>query len=189
MSEWKISVARTTSRDGTIPPDLEQNNIDVENQSGFAVKHTSASANYNSARSTGRGLLRDAGSYNPTKYFPGWATDWGPGLLLFIFACGFGALHCLAWNSPFPTVKEQLAWRICAAATTALPALILLVPNVWEEYSVPRVIANVLLALIVSLYIIGRIALITLAFMAFRALPADAFQTVQWNQYIPHFSG
>lgn len=32
-----------------------------------------------------------------------------PMILLGFFACGFGALHCLAWNSPFPTSKERLA--------------------------------------------------------------------------------
>ena len=39
-------------------------------------------------------------------------------ILFGFFACGFGALHCLAWNSPFPTLKEKLAWRICSATTT-----------------------------------------------------------------------
>ena len=38
------------------------------------------------------------------------------------------------------------------------------------------------------LYVIGRITIIVLAFMSLRALPADAFQTVDWNNYIPHFA-
>ena len=83
-------------------------------------------------------------------------------VLLYLFACGFGAIHCLAWNSPFPTTKERLAWRISAIATIVVPDFIL----------------N---------YIFWRLGIILLALIAFRALPADAFETVQWNQYIPHF--
>ena len=51
------------------------------------------------------------------------AVDEFPIILFGLFACGFGALHCLAWNSPFPTAQERLAWRICSTTTTALPAL------------------------------------------------------------------
>lgn len=36
------------------------------------------------------------------------------------------------------------------------------------------------------LYIIGSINIIMLAFMTLRALPADALQTVDSNNYIPH---
>ena len=33
--------------------------------------------------------------------------------LLLLSACRFGSIHCLAWNSRFPTSQERLAWRIC----------------------------------------------------------------------------
>ena len=44
------------------------------------------------------------------------------------------------------------------------------------------------LCTVIPLYIVGRIAIIVLAFMSLRALPADAFQTVDWNNYFPHFA-
>ena len=126
-------------------------------------------------------------------YVPGWAAANVPLLLLALFACGLGALHCLAWNCPFPTSKEQLAWRICSATTTALPFvfLSLIEPLVLVKdgrntsakhdrtYSV---------ALTFYMYVIGRITIIVLAFMSLRALPADAFRTIDWNSYIPHFA-
>ncbi|KAI1442905.1 hypothetical protein F5Y02DRAFT_409839 [Annulohypoxylon stygium] len=36
----------------------------------------------------------------------------------------FGGLHCLAWNSPFPTRAELIIWRVCSVATTCLPVLL-----------------------------------------------------------------
>ena len=105
-------------------------------------------------------------------------------------ACAFGAIHCLAWNSPFPTLAERLAWRICSLATTALPILIyaiqLLYPTL-EIYMSMRMY-NCLGTFLITCYSIGRVTIIVLSLMALRALPADAFQTVNWNNYIPHFS-
>lgn len=127
----------------------------------------------------------------PSQYVRGWVEGTLPLALLGLFACGFGALHCLAWNSPFPTSKERLAWRVCSATTTALPAplaLLLFVlsspdnSKTMRKWIVPASIAMTLL------YVIGRITIIVLAFMSLRALPADAFQTVTWNNYIPHFA-
>ena len=132
----------------------------------------------------------------PNIYVPPWTAEIAPAILFILFACGFGALHCLAWNSPFPTFKERLAWHICCAATTAIPALMTLcfalmaalgVEIDHDEDTVGKLWVSFVALLVVS-YIIGRITLIVLAFMTLRALPADAFQTVDWNQYIPHFA-
>ena len=127
------------------------------------------------------------------RYVPGWAADNVPALLLALFACGFGALHCLAWNSPFPTSKEQLYWRICSVTTTALPFVVYLltlplffVMNRRDSHG--RAYRACYVALTMSVYVMGRITIIILAFMSLRALPADAFRTTDWNRYIPHFA-
>jgi len=116
-----------------------------------------------------------------------------PVILLGLFACAFGAVHCLAWKSPFPTSSERLAWRICSATTTALPASMILLPAFVLLVYMPRwgqPVLSVILALrLMALsYIIGRIPIMVLAFTTLRALPADAFQTVNWNDYLPHFA-
>ena len=108
--------------------------------------------------------------------------------LCLLFACGFGAMHCLAWNATFPTSQERLAWRICAVVTTVTPAASLpwyrsVLFNDDDHWS------RRWFALVVVTYTIGRITIIVLAFIGLRTLPADAFRTVDWNQYIPHFSG
>ncbi|KAL9068443.1 MAG: hypothetical protein Q9161_006194 [Pseudevernia consocians] len=129
----------------------------------------------------------------PSPYVQGQAADWGSMILFGLFACGIGAIHCLAWDSPFPTSKERLAWRICSVTTMALPVpYIALVHRVTslEKNSRSKLAnsAKYLSFLIVVVYTIGRATLIVLAFMTLRALPADAFQTVNWNNYIPHFA-
>ena len=127
----------------------------------------------------------------PSQYVPGWAAETLPLVLLSLFACGFGALHCLAWNSPFPTSKKRLSWRVCSATTTALPALLALLIFVLGSRDNSKTMENVLVLAsraVTLLYVIGRITITVLAFMSLRALPADAFQTVDWNKYIPHFA-
>ena len=129
----------------------------------------------------------------PSPYVPGQAAEFGFYILLGLFACGFGAIHCLAWNSPFPTSEERLAWRICSVTTTVLPVpYIPLVHQVTslEEDSMSKLenSTKYLTGLMMVVYTIGRATLIVLAFMTLRALPADAFQPVNWNNYIPHFA-
>ena len=105
-------------------------------------------------------------------------------VILAFIAPLFGAIHCLAWDTPFPTPKEALAWRICAVATTSLPlvetALALL------DFRGESIVHQSIVATPIILYAIARITLITLAFMSLRALPADAFQTIAWTNYVPN---
>lgn len=135
--------------------------------------------------------ISQGGIGRASQYVPGWATDVVPLFLLGLFGCGFGALHCLAWNSPFPTAKEQLAWRICSATTTAMAAAIVLLPLVFyvlNEDTSPDKLYDLLFYAMLAIYVIGRITIIVLAFISLRALPASAFRTVSWNDYIPHFA-
>lgn len=121
------------------------------------------------------------------------ATEYVSLIFLHVVACGFGALHLLAWNSSFPTSKERLVWRVCSIATTTLPALG--VVGVYLVYSLDgsrletlHKLARPFCYSLTCPYAIGRIGLIVLAFMALRDLPASAYLTVDWNKYIPHFS-
>ena len=120
------------------------------------------------------------------KKYEAWVDQkWHVVMMLTIIAPLFGAIHCLAWNGPFPTAKEALAWRICAVATTSLP--------LWEGVVLwcdsTDGMSDLLLLVLATpmfLYAIARITLITLAFMSLRALPADAFQTIAWTNYFPN---
>ena len=136
---------------------------------------------------TARALI--AGGRAVSHYAPGWAASTVPVLLFGLFACGFGAIHCLAWNSPFPTLKERLAWRICAATTTGMPALLGVLSLFAVLVDTESTILILMAVFMAFAYILGRTTIIVLAFMSLRALPVDALRTVDWNNYIPHFAG
>lgn len=117
------------------------------------------------------------------------ASDLITNTLLLFFGCGFGAIHCLAWNSSFPTSEERLAWRICSVGITALPIImvsLVISLSIWYNHQLSDSTGWVFMPL-VCVYAVGRITILVLAFMALRALPADAFQTVDWTDYFPRF--
>ena len=107
-------------------------------------------------------------------------------LIMAVFAALFGGAHCLAWNSPFPTPHERLAWRICAGSMTGLGPMLALLQFL-SEFEDVGTMSMLMLLITVLGYTVARIALIVLAFMALRALPTDADQSVAWNSYIPHW--
>ena len=121
-----------------------------------------------------------------TKGVRGLVEDAVPMTLLLLFACGFGAMHCLAWNAPFPTFMEKLAWRVCSVSTTSLPAVAFLWAFLFKDKQ--DFVSIFPLALLFVCYVIGRITTVVLAFMALRALPPDAYRMVNWSNYLPHFT-
>jgi hypothetical protein len=36
----------------------------------------------------------------------------------------FGAIHCIMWSFLFPSVGDQIAWRVCAAIIMSLPVVL-----------------------------------------------------------------
>lgn len=110
-------------------------------------------------------------------------------------ACIIGGLHCLAWNSPFPTTQEKLAWRICSCSSAGIPFLGCLGHFYNYKYAnddnEPSVMDQFILALQVALgflYCIARLTLVVLTLTSLRALPADVYETVDWPTYFPHFT-
>lgn len=101
---------------------------------------------------------------------------------MYSFAIAFGIIHCLAWNSPFPSSKERLAWRVCSVASTALP-----VPMVYRGFP-DGDLADALVLFWMFFYAVVRLTLIILALMSLRALPANVYETENWTNYVPHFA-
>ena len=110
---------------------------------------------------------------------------------------GFGAVHCLLWDSPFPTSVEKLAWRIAAVGTACMPPLGVFGGGHWFGFLEDRLInrrslgygLSALMIWEITLllcYVCARCCLIVLALMNLRALPADSYQTADWNNLIPH---
>jgi hypothetical protein len=111
-------------------------------------------------------------------------------LLFFAAIVGafYGALHLTKWNDGrIPTETEQLLWRMscCVGSATVLPvALLAFVPFVRSKPL--RIICIIICALSWTAFLAARAYIIVESFISLRALPKDAFSTVQWTDAIPH---
>ncbi|KAJ6565511.1 hypothetical protein DFH09DRAFT_1081665 [Mycena vulgaris] len=100
----------------------------------------------------------------------------------------FGAIHCAAWNTDFPSTDEMWMWRGCSIMVTATPmflAALFILAGTTENDTVKTIIGAIFVHGI-PLYIIARLFLIILPFPALRALPPGTFMDVNWSIYIPH---
>ncbi|PVH97583.1 hypothetical protein DM02DRAFT_684776, partial [Periconia macrospinosa] len=113
----------------------------------------------------------------------------------------YGGLHLLAWNAPFPTLAQQLLWRISTTTLTASGPIFTLGMGVsfigeWldERMNVDEwvlfivVIPYVLFCLYVVFYIFCRVYLVVECFITLPYLPPSAFKVPLWSQYFIHFS-
>lgn len=104
----------------------------------------------------------------------------------------FGAIHCLAWHSTFPTAAEGLLWRASSVLVTVIPiiwflliaALMFLIRKGYGDYA-PYVF-RVLTPTGLCIYFLARLLLIVEAFALLRSLPPDAYQVVSWTTFLPH---
>jgi hypothetical protein len=95
---------------------------------------------------------------------------------------GFGAIHVGGWNFHFPSMTEQLLWRISSVACVSLPSTILLI-----IFYHSRIIEDKILFGCLFLYALFRIYMFIEMFISLRAVPASVYQTPQWSQYFPSF--
>lgn len=114
-----------------------------------------------------------------------------------ILGAVFGALHCIAWSSHFPSKAELLLWRVSCIGMIAVPLIVTLVCAVSrlsfklegeEPLWLTFIFAFCWISLILSawFYLAGRIATLVIAFTTLRALPSEAFTAVNWTVFIPH---
>ncbi|KAH7080480.1 hypothetical protein BKA63DRAFT_506520 [Paraphoma chrysanthemicola] len=132
-----------------------------------------------------------------------------------IFYAIFGGIHCAAWNFPFPTKFEQLAWRVCSIILAiSIPASWLLTRLVmiclecgtsdtllfgsnnkarvrvklWPFSSRKFTVSGVesIQAMGAIAYALARMYLIFEVFFNLRDLPATCYDTVSWSDYLPH---
>ncbi|KAJ7903373.1 hypothetical protein B0H14DRAFT_3679648 [Mycena olivaceomarginata] len=107
----------------------------------------------------------------------------------FLFEClvgiVFGAIHCAAWNTSFPTTEEMWIWRSCSLLVTTIPIL-WLASYLLTRVGFPTVLWTMLVFLFPLIYVLVRIPLLLLPFMALRSLPPAVFADVNWSVYILH---
>lgn len=130
-------------------------------------------------------------------------------VVLIAFACAgltYGALHLLAWNSPFTSVAQKTLWRISAVAIAASGAIVIFlgwlcrwlfvtredIPDnsyfrkLWNEMSIWIIVAIVVLFLL--FYLFARAYLVVECFVSVAYLPERVFQQPGWTYYFPHIA-
>ncbi|EKM60725.1 uncharacterized protein PHACADRAFT_246815 [Phanerochaete carnosa HHB-10118-sp] len=120
-------------------------------------------------------------------------------LVLAVVTTIFGALHFIAWDFHYPSNVERWLWRASAIAITAAPPYMFLgrtvavhfIDGVLKAKGVWRRVFLGIATLVSSLpgavlYVGARIALLVVALMELRQLPAGALLTVSWTNFIPH---
>jgi hypothetical protein len=124
----------------------------------------------------------------PTFYSPQSDDD---GIDLVLAACVatvFGAIHCIAWPFHFATLQERWMWRISAILVSGLPisffAFAWLIGELSEQGK--KAVKQLIAISIASLYLIARIILLILPFIALRALPPGAYVQLNWVSFLPH---
>jgi hypothetical protein len=126
-------------------------------------------------------------------YFYLSVSDWGWKVVM-VFTCFsiiggmFGATHCLAWNSIFPTHVEHLLWRVSASVVTAFPGLGLVIYEVGhaDAKGIWKGLLKAVAWFLAAIYCLGRLCLLALALAALRVLPEKAYEVPSWTAYIPH---
>ncbi|KIM20190.1 hypothetical protein M408DRAFT_38550, partial [Serendipita vermifera MAFF 305830] len=113
-----------------------------------------------------------------------------------ILGAGFGAVHCIAWSSEFPSRTELTLWRVSCVAMITIPAMVtvmmgsLVISNANERYFGWLIILVYIIVglfiLCAWLYIAGRIATLVIALTTLRSLPPAAFTNVDWTTFFPH---
>ncbi|KAK7002312.1 hypothetical protein R3P38DRAFT_1731329 [Favolaschia claudopus] len=141
----------------------------------------------------GRHKFRNVPAYFSTP-FP----SFNDAHIAYVIECGvaivFGAIHCIAWNSTFPSMAEKWMWRSSAVVVTGVPVGYLVWTECWNNHIAPpdscpdwlHAIAMCLQTVVVYLYIIARLFLLVLPFTALRSLEPAVFIDVSWAKYIPH---
>ncbi|KIL62377.1 hypothetical protein M378DRAFT_12853 [Amanita muscaria Koide BX008] len=199
-----IQVPQTTEigENLTEPPPISNDDPSITSEKGVPVA-TKSSDDKSPAAAAEKELIFDVEASNGTPSPQlSWYTRLGiktssvskpeqlsiPGRILLstiwiIVGGGFGAMHCLAWNSAFPTRAEQVIWQVSSLIVTVFGGTTLLMAisdmDIWE-------LAGCTFIIIIPMYCFARISLLVLALLQLRALPYAGYETPSWTIFYPH---
>lgn len=131
---------------------------------------------------------------------PPFERDWLLNLFLGVLSLLFGAVYIAGWNISFPTNVERILWRVCTLMMLSLVAAFWIVDagvDLHQRKKIKKVLGNekvaltpvkmALYAIISMVYVAIRLYILIEPFVCLRSLPPNAFKTVEWSSFIPHF--
>lgn len=105
----------------------------------------------------------------------------------------FGAIHCLAWNTTFPTAVERTIWRVASVVTTATTPIEVLIVVMFRKIAAPdgfklpkyKHSTKIWLFILSIPYGLARTFVFVEIFRSLFYLPVDGFVTT-WARNFPH---
>lgn len=155
------------------------------------ISHTEELDRHLETRSKGMPTTGKFGDSTSVPQVPGLKYEAaGAALISFAFAI-FGGIHCLSWNSTFPTRIEKILWRassIIMMVSYPLFYSAIELDDYVENYHWSLRVFMLLSFLIIPIYLSARLFVIIEAFMSLRSSPASLYDSPDWIKFIPHFS-
>ena len=127
-----------------------------------------------------------------------------------IYTTSYFGIHLAGWNFTFSSPTEQRLWRIASLTALALAVFYLLAVAVGTAYAgrvakslfnnyeveniiglaklLPRWQAVLMHGPVIVAYGLARAYIIVEGFASLRALPVSAYASVNWSNYVPHFT-
>ncbi|CAA7265699.1 unnamed protein product [Cyclocybe aegerita] len=142
------------------------------------------------------------GSLAVPVYYVSPLTDGGNSAAVFfiisvVFGMGFHGLHCLLWNSVFPSQAEALLWRVSSIVIAGVPGMVLfiflvicgLVIFVSDAIvdAIPTMLWGYGAVLFLWIHAAARLAILVDAFLSLRSMSPRLLEEISWTAYIPHF--
>ncbi|KAI1422278.1 hypothetical protein F5Y12DRAFT_799684 [Xylaria sp. FL1777] len=129
-------------------------------------------------------------------------------LIVWVVSTVHAAVHVAGWSFSFPTRAESIIWRVASLIllffmfTGGVIPVISTEPwfdfeftllwvwvrktNVQDPTWIRRYLLRRISDVTYALYTTARVLLFVEVFIAFRSLPASAYQTVNWSGFLPH---
>ncbi|KDR78848.1 hypothetical protein GALMADRAFT_118323 [Galerina marginata CBS 339.88] len=107
----------------------------------------------------------------------------------------FGAIHCIAWSSTFPSDKERVYWRIASVVISSVPCTMIIagsIGNPKADHSGKTFVGGIakfaveFMLVYLLAYVAARFFLLVEGFASLRKLPPGAYTAIEWLSFIPH---
>ncbi|KAG4255649.1 hypothetical protein FPRO03_04598 [Fusarium proliferatum] len=147
-----------------------------------------------SGDSLGEILFEPLQMVNPNQKDPYFA-DYLPSISLYIASTTFLAIHLSAWSWEFPSVVVRSLWRWLNVGTllVSFTPMITMTWNFWDiqsesinDFVLNAWVATILICAVT--YGLLRLMVLGLTFYCLSLMPANAYNTLDWLAWVPHFS-